>query len=362
MNKKKTLRSSELLSAALAAKFTSLFSCSAIIAEYWFRSFFLNNIMRFSVILFTLVIGGLISGGIFFVFIYPINEHVAVVSNHIEPLDYQRAFILPIVEPKNYPVRDIEIPEPKIEARAAVLYDAFSGRSLFGLNENRRLPIASVTKLMSAIVITETIDLNEIITMPAEVINVDGFGADFKAGEKLRGDDLLKIMLIKSSNDAALAFAAHAEKVGIDIVGKMNEKAAALGMNNTHFSDPAGLDDQGAFSTAMDLVKLLSYASDQTKISKILLTQVTEVQSIDGIITHNVLNTNQLLGKIPGIIVAKTGYTDNALGTMVMAVSGAYGEGIVISVILGSNNRFVDTIKLIEWGREAYSWNILTEK
>mgnify|MGYP001578385910 FL=1 len=334
--------------------------------------------MRLNVILITIVLGGLISGAAFFIFGYPVNVQTAnlvaeplsggqarlsfrtgaegtISQRESENLGGQ-AFLLPVAETNYSPVRDFNILEPVIEARAAVLYDVNSGRFLYAHNVNKRLPIASVTKLMTAIVVMDNFNLDDIYTVPAENVNVDGFGADLYRGERLKGADLFKIMLIKSSNDAALTFATQAQSQGIDLEAKMNEKARQLGMTNTHFSDPAGLDDQDAFSTAADLIKLVSYAAGYDLISELLTTRVADVTSVDGRISHHLINTNQLLGQITGIIVGKTGHTDSALGTMVLEVGIDTGGERLISVVLGSSDRFGETRKLIEWGKKAYSW------
>jgi D-alanyl-D-alanine carboxypeptidase len=268
----------------------------------------------------------------------------------------EQAFLLPISENSYLPARDFNVPEPVLEAKAAALFDVQSGRFLYSKNINRRLPIASITKLMSAIVVLENLNLNEIFTVPPEDINVDGNGADFYENEQLRGTDLFKIMLIKSSNDAALAFATAAQKAGIDFVAEMNEKAQAIGMFNTKFADPAGLADQDAFSTASDLVKLMRYAGEYDLLSQALKTKSMTVTSADGKTTHRLVSTNQLLGRMQEAIMGKTGYTDGALGTIVLEAEANNGRDTVIGIILGSNDRFGEAEKLIRWGESAYRW------
>lgn len=310
--------------------------------------------MRLNVILFTIIFGVIASGAVFFIFGYPVV--VQTVNLAVEPLSEQKAFLLPITETSYLPVRDFTISEPVIEARAAALYDVRSGKFLYALNVNKRLPIASVTKLMTAVAVLDNLNLDDIYTVSAENVNVDGFGADLYKGEQLRGGELFKIMLIKSSNDAALTFAAEARKRGIDLAAKMNEKAQYLGMANTRFTDPAGLDDQDAFSTAADLIKLVRYGSNYDLISKTPIIPIADVGSIDGKISHHLINTNQLLGRMPDIIIGKTGYTDSALGTMALEAGVNTSGDRLISVVLGSNDRFGETRRLIEWGRRAYSW------
>ena len=325
--------------------------------------------MRLNVILVTIVLGGLVAGAVFFIFGYPVDVKTAeqarlsfragvegtISEGKPENLGGQ-AFLLPIAETNYLPIRDFTVSEPVITAGAAALYDVKSGRFLYAQNVNKRLPIASITKLMTAVVVVGNLNLDDIYAVSAENVNVDGFGADLYRSERLKGADLFKIMLIKSSNDAALTFNAEAQKRGIDLIADMNEKAQQLGMTNTHFSDPAGLDDNDAFSTAADLIKLVRYTSGYDLISELLTTQVADVTSADGRINHHLINTNQLLGQIPGIIVGKTGYTDKALGTMVLEVELDNNVNRIISVVLGSNDRFGEPRKLIEWGRRAYQW------
>lgn len=277
---------------------------------------------------------------------------ITISGNHLQA----QVFLLPVSETNYWPIRDFTIPEPEIEARAATLYDVRSERFLYTQNINRRLPIASITKLMTAMVIIDNLSLNETYIVPAEDTNVDGLGADLYKGERLRGTDLLKIMLIKSSNDAALTFASQAQKQGLDLVIKMNDKAQSIGMSNTSFSNPAGLDDSDSFSTVADLVKLVSEAAKYDLILQVLIMPVADVSSVDGRIKHHLVNTNQLLGHIPDIIVGKTGYTDNALGTMILEAGTGNGTDLLIAVVLGSNNRFGETRKLIEWGKSAHRW------
>lgn len=311
--------------------------------------------MRLNVILFTIILGGLASGAIFFIFGYPVSTPHT--NFGIQPPDKTgRAFLLPVTETNYRPVRDFNIAEPMLNAASAALFDVQSGRFLFAKNINKRLPIASVTKLMSAVVVLENLNLNQIFSVPAETINVDGNGADLFKDEQLRVVDLLKIMLVKSSNDAALTLAAEAQKLGINFVSKMNEKARNLGMFNTNFKDPAGLNDYDAFSTASDLIKLVNYAISYEIIPNTLKEKVMDVSSADKKIIHHLVNTNKLLGQIRGIIMGKTGYTDNALGTMVLAVDLDNGGDSLVSVVLGSQDRFGETKKLIEWGMKAYNW------
>lgn len=267
-----------------------------------------------------------------------------------------QAFLLPIVDTAvTPPTRDFNIPEPTTNAKSVLVIDVRSGRTLYARNPDQRLPIASITKLMTAVVILENLDLNQIYGVPIEDVNVDGLGADLYKDERLKGNDLFTIMLVKSSNDAAFALATAANKLGINLVAKMNVKARAIGMTSTHFADPAGLADKDSFSTASDLVKLIRYVDNYDKIWRVLRLRTADVASADGRIKHRLVNTDQLLGRIPDIIGGKTGYTDTALGTMVLYVKVGKADSI-ISVVLGSQDRFGDTKKLIDWVKKVYTW------
>jgi D-alanyl-D-alanine carboxypeptidase len=267
-----------------------------------------------------------------------------------------QAFILPLSQATYMPMRDFGVDDLSLGAKAAGLYDVRSERFLFSKNIDLVLPIASITKLMLAVVIMENLPLSEVYSVAAEDINVDGKGADLDKGEEIIGSDLFKILLIKSSNDAALVFERNAKRGGVNLVAKMNNKAKMIGMTQTKFADTAGLDDAGTFSTISDLVKLVRYVGKYPVIWEILKTKSLDVRSINGG-THHLINTNQLLDKIPGVIGGKTGFTDGAGETMVLEVYHNQNRDMLISVILGSLNRFAETARLIEWGKNAYKWS-----
>ena len=139
--------------------------------------------MRPSIILFTIVLGGIVCGGVFFIFGYPVEVPGANLA--AEPLSGgAQAFLLPVTETNYRPVRDFNITEPIIEAEAAVLFDVQSGRLLFSKNINKRLPIASITKLMTAIIVLDRLSLDDIYVVSAENVNVDGLGADLYKDER----------------------------------------------------------------------------------------------------------------------------------------------------------------------------------
>ena len=266
-----------------------------------------------------------------------------------------KAFIQPISEASYLPILNTNFPVPDIKAKAAIVYDVNSTKHLYRKNIDQKLPIASVTKLLTAVTVLDKLNLREIVYIPAEVLKVDGQKQDLFLGERLTVEDLLKMILIKSSNDAAYALVHHAKSQNIDLVGEMNKKAQELRMTDSYFKDPAGLNDE-AYATINDLIKLVDYALSYPKLWNILSQKTVLITSVDGI-NHDIRSTNQLLGEFSGVIGGKTGYTESALGCMVLVVQIPNNDDKIISIILGSTERFTDTRKLIEWSTQAYRWN-----
>ena len=241
-----------------------------------------------------------------------------------------------------------------------MLFDAASEKVLFGANTDAKLPIASLTKLMTAVVVVENMNLDDVVEIKKSAIEKSqkqGGGNDLYEKEKMKAADLVKVMLIESSNVAAYALAEHSEEhYGVNLIEKMNEKTKTLEMNDTFFTESAGLDDENSFSTSQDLIKLVKYSFRYGNLYDILKTQRTEIASTDGILRHQILNTNQLLGRLFNIIGGKTGFTQRAGGSMILVTEAPNPQSRLIAVVLDSNDRFNDTEKLIEWAGKAYLW------
>lgn len=298
------------------------------------------------------MLAGLVLVNVFFVFKSPkINNPVR--SEAI--FNSTQAYVLPISEPSYFPIFDSPKEKPVIDAKAGLVYDTRSGRFLFAKNPRIKLPVASLTKILSSIVVLENLNMKETVVIPQEVLKVDEEKQSLYLGEEITVQSLLKLMLIESSNDAAYALAHHANNNGINFVDKMNEKAQFLSMNDSHFLDPAGLSDD-AYSTAEDLLKMVKYSLKYELIWNILTEKSVVVKSTDGKIEHRVENTDQLLGVIPDIFGGKTGHTDKALGCMILVVEIPDKNDKLISVVLGSQDRFGDTKKLVDWVKGSYRW------
>src|SRR3989344_1349545 len=267
-----------------------------------------------------------------------------------------QAYLLPISEPSYFPIFDSSKIKPVIDAKAGLVYDTRSGRFLFAKNSRIKLPVASLTKILSAIVVLENLDTKETVVIPKEALRVDEEKQSLYLGEEITIQNLLRLMLIESSNDAAYALAYYANTKGINFVDKMNEKAQLLNMSDSNFLDPAGLNDN-AYSSVEDLLKLVKYSFRYDQIWEILIEKSIVVKSNDGKIEHKIESTDQLLGVIPDIFGGKTGYTDSALGCMILVVNIPDKNDKLISIVLGSRSRFDDTNKLIDWVKSAYRWD-----
>ena len=307
--------------------------------------------MQSKIYILAAMLAGLVIVNVLFVFDPSKKDNFA----NAEPaFNSSQAYLLPVSEPSYFPIYDsTKMEKPVIDAKAGIIYDTRSGKFLFAKNPRIKLPVASLTKILSSIIVLENLDTKETVIIPKEVLKVDEEKQSLYLGEEITVQNLLKLMLIESSNDAAYALAWYANSRGVNFVDKMNEKARLLNMNDSNFLDPAGLNDD-AYSTVEDLVRLVKYSLRHDLIWEILTEKSIIVKSTDGKIEHKVENTDQLLGVIPDIFGGKTGYTDNALGCMILVVDIPDKNDKLISVVLGSQSRFEDTKKLINWTKEAY--------
>jgi len=245
-------------------------------------------------------------------------------------------------------VKNIAI-RPDVEAKAAISIESNLGgesRVLFEKEGNIQLPIASLTKLMTAIVVLDNYDLSSIITVDKAADFYYPLDNDVKLGDTLPVESLLEIMLIGSSNRAAYVLAEGPQgNMGVQkFVNLMNQKAEELGLQNTYFSDPTGLSPNN-ISTASDLAKLGEYIlRNYPKISDVSKAKEFYVPNFG-----NISNTDQLLGEIPEVVCSKTGFTAAAKGCLLLVVNNPKSNGYLINVILGADDRFSDMKKVIDW-------------
>jgi len=249
----------------------------------------------------------------------------------------------------------------KLQAKAAYAYDARTGEVLFAKNENMRLPLASLTKVMSALVAHELSPLYATITIDVRALETDG-DSGLRPGERWNLKDLLDFSLISSSNDgiraAALSLgaldrsAATKEEILEDFVKKMNEKAAALDLKNTYFRNETGLDETefkgGAYGTVKDMSMLMEYALLHHPEILEATDEISFIFSSLDSYPHEARNTNALAARIPGLIASKTGFTNTAGGNLTLIFDPELGRPVIVTV-LGSTERgrFDDATKLI---------------
>ena len=248
--------------------------------------------------------------------------------------------------------------EPDISADSAAVVRLNSGQVLFAKNSDKFSPIASITKLMTAVIFLEHADLFDLveITYSAKKPSEDGEKmSPIPAGEFLKAEDILKLMLIDSYNDIARASAEYASVrgVGISFADLMNKKAEEIGMSNSRFDNPAGLDSIENYSTAEDLAKLVSYVTkNRPRIWDVSRIYETDIFSKSGNKYH-LINTNQLLQEITDIVGSKTGSTDGAKESLALVVNILKNDPVVF-IILRSDDRIKDVKTLIAWVKIVY--------
>lgn len=258
-----------------------------------------------------------------------------------------------ISNPNFLPIRNWNIKEPEINARAAVVFNPLHNKFLYQKDGEEILPIASLTKIMTALISIECLDFNETVVISDEAYSAYGNQGGLMVNEKISVKDLFYVMLMESSNDASLSLAESCEqKLGIDFIDLMNQKAKELGLEKTFFVDPSGYDSENV-STAKEIAKLFEYSFNYPFIWQVLKTPVIDLISISGQ-NHHLVNTDKLLEQMPDIIGGKTGYTTMAQGCLVIALESESNQ--LITVILGAEDRFLETKKLINWAKEAYLW------
>ena len=235
----------------------------------------------------------------------------------------------------------------QLSAAAAILMDADSGEILFEKDAGRCMRIASTTKIMTALVALERAKLTDTITVTASHM-VEGSSMYLKPGETVTVEELLYGLMLCSGNDAALALADCCG--GLDaFVQAMNEKAAALGMKDTSFANPNGLDDENHYSTARDMAVLAAYAAEDPVFRRICPHKPATVGG------RSMTNHNKLLRQIDGCIGMKTGYT-KAAGRTLVSCAERQGRRLV-AVTLCDGNDWADHKTLYEMGFAAYETN-----
>ena len=239
--------------------------------------------------------------------------------------------------------------EPEVSAKAAILIDADSGAVLFAKNETEKLPMASTTKIMTALLTLEAAAVHDpVVTITDEMIRVEGSSMGIMPGNKIALSGLAEGMLMVSGNDAANAAAIAVAGSTQEFVKRMNSRAREMGLKNTSFVTPSGLDADGHYSTAKDMAVLGAQALKNEEFATIVSRKEINVQFVNPVQTIRYGNHNRLLSLYPDCIGIKTGFTKKAGRCL---VSAAERDGVrLVAVTLRDPNDWDDHIKLFEYG------------
>jgi D-alanyl-D-alanine carboxypeptidase len=277
--------------------------------------------------------------------------------------------ISPLQKTGFLPQRKRDYTDAKVLAEASVVIDVDSGTILHFEKGRDHLPIASLTKIMTAVLVMEnvknldepvTIDSEAIAAVPARVgcpTSLKCTSERLHLNERMTAGDLMTAMLIDSANDAAIALGKHVAGSQKAFAEMMNAKAEELNLGDSHFCNPSGLDVKGCHSSAYDLARIAAYSMKYDNLWKIMNTQEASVASCDGKYEHRLKNTDMLLGQILNCLGGKTGFTYNAGKSLMLAAADPETEKHkVIAVILNDNNRWKDMQDLIDWTFNNYEW------
>ena len=256
-----------------------------------------------------------------------------------------------------------QVQEPKqLNSRRYAIYDRASGTCIYGKNENKQTAMASTTKIMTAIIVLENCkNLDEVVTISAKAAGTGGSRLGLKKDDQVTVNDLLFGLLMRSGNDAAVALANYTAGSAENFANMMNKKAQELGLVNTHFVTPHGLDNQNHYTTAYELAKLADYALKNSVFSTIVKTKYVTIKINNQ--PKELKNTNELLlADVEGVYGVKTGFTGNAGRCLVTSVKRNNMDLII--VVLGADtrkDRAKDTLKLIDYAFKEFKMKSIEE-
>ncbi len=256
-----------------------------------------------------------------------IQKNILVASSDINFLPY------PVLE-NSY--------EPYLSSKAAIVIDSDSQTILFEKNPHLRFSLASTAKIMTALTALDYYSPDSILTVNSGF--TEGSGLNLHRGDKFYFQDLLYAMMLPSANDAASAIADNYPGGRKEFVLKMNEKAAKYHLTDTHFSDPVGFDDDGNYSTVIDLARLASVAIKNNQFAKIVSTKQKYITNLTNTHPYNLYNLNRLLG-IHGVNGIKTGTTEGA--GEVLVTSAIINNHTFVIIVMNSQDRYGDTSGLL---------------
>ena len=251
-------------------------------------------------------------------------------------------------EPLLHQVGPLSMRGITVTARSAIVVDGSTGTVLWAKRAHARRPIASTTKIMTAVVAMERLGPHAVVTIDKSVRRVPPFTEGLRPGEKVEAWKLFYGLLLYSGNDDALALAIGAGGTRSKFVELMNRKARALGLRDSHFRSPSGLLDKDNYSSAWDLAALARYALWDPRFRAVVRTRVKHVPWSAPTGEKIYVNKNHLIGSYPGADGVKTGWTTIAKHCL---VASARRNGVhLIVVVLGADDSYADAKTLLDWG------------
>lgn len=246
---------------------------------------------------------------------------------------------------------------PDVSAQSAILIEKNSGRILYSKSADLRLPIASTTKIMTALCALEYCDINMTVTISDTASGVEGSSMYLETGEKMTIKELLYGLMLSSGNDAAVAIS---EATECDFIQLMNETADKIGAKNTHFTNPNGLPDDEHYSTCSDMARITAYAMQNPDFCEIVCTKSYRIEGGGKAYPRVLVNHNKLLNAYEGCIGVKTGFT-KAAGRCL--VSAAERDGMtLICVTLNAPNDWNDHKSMFDYGFSNYKYKAIVQK
>ena len=271
---------------------------------------------------------------------------VAALGNAVYPLDRQCYTVLPAEKGTGNAL-------PQISAASFALLDPLSGELLAARDADTRRPMASTTKIMTALVVLEQCALDDTVTVAPEAVGIEGSSIYLYKGEEITVRDLLYGLMLSSANDAATALAIHTAGSEAAFVALMNRKAEELGLRDTHFCNPHGLHDEAHYTTARELALLTAAALKHPVFAEIVATKRYSALQNGTDASRLFLNHNRLLRQFDGAIGVKTGYTK--AGGRCLASAARRNGLTLIAVTLNAPSDWQDHTALLEWGFAHYT-------
>jgi len=280
----------------------------------------------------------------------PAYHEKSILDNH--PSNIELSNVNPLAEPLAKNKETVEL-----NAKSYLIIDETTKTPILEKDSFEKLPIASITKLITALVALDNAKLDDIVDVKSSYPDLPAPKMGLFGIEKITLENILNGLLISSDNDAAEAIAEYIGKGDYKkFVSLMNDKASEIGMKNSHFSNAVGLDNPENYSTAWDLGILANEALQNKFIKEVVATQEKRVKNVDGNITHYLKTTDELLTDKDVLVYGlKTGETPEAGGCLISYAKTKNGQEI-LTVVLGSSDRFGDTKKLIQWVEGNVEW------